>query len=234
VSTPRFEYKYRLTLGAYWRIRAHLPVGFRLDQFSRAAPKGRYLVRSVYYDTWDFRDYFEKVTGVGERRKLRVRTYWDTLDEAAFVSVEEKKRIGDLIEKHTERIPVARYQRFYSEGQWGAGSTPLEQRFEAVKRLDDLRPSVLVAYRREVHEARDGSGIRISLDHDVRYARARYLFAPSSLLRSDLGRMVIMEIKTSDTTNPLLQTLVRAHDLKAEPNSKYANAIEQTQQPIWY
>jgi SPX domain protein involved in polyphosphate accumulation len=230
----RFEAKYLLDYFAYLRVRSAFLAYCRTDEFARAAEGGRYLVRSLYFDTWDYQAYVEKVTGVAERVKLRVRTYFPTRESTRFLKVEMKSRCGRLLHKRTATVSLDEYDRFLGTGAWGDGRDPLLAAFAEHVRRRFLNPVAVVEYRREALAARDGSGVRVCFDHDLRYARSDDLFCPDSRYRRDFGRTVVLEIKTLLDDIPWLSRMVRDHDLGAEPNSKYVGAINHTQAAIWY
>ena len=232
-AQPRYEKKYVLSPQTYWRVRGIIPFGFHRDRFSCLGPDGKYLVRSLYYDTWGYQGYVDKVWGLPQRSKFRLRTYWDHIRDARFVSVEEKRRDYELISKIVTKVDLADYTKFMETGCWQDRSDPALQRFEACSRLAMLRPTVLVDYRREVYESRSHSDIRVSFDHCVRYCRSDTLFPQDSVLQQDLSSAIIMEIKTPRVDHPWLHELVMRAGLKAVVNSKYVNAIDHTPQAIW-
>lgn len=233
-SLLRYERKFLLSPGTYWNIITFLNIGFRRDRFSSLAPGEKYLVRSLYFDSRDFRDYVEKVNGVNQRKKMRLRTYWSERGSSEFVSVEHKYRFGDLIKKVSERVSMAQYDRFMEQGSWGDDASPVLQTFEALVRLDMLEPKSLVEYKREVYESCDDQSVRISFDHDIRYAMATALFPDAPDFRFDLSCYIILEIKAHDDSSLWIQELVHRFGLKSEPNSKYVNSIDHTSQLIWY
>ena len=51
---------------------------------------GGYIVRSLYFDTIDDCDYNEKMAGVKDRRKIRLRVY-DSKSNFAFLEISKKK-----------------------------------------------------------------------------------------------------------------------------------------------
>lgn len=234
ISSLRFEAKYLLDYSSYYRVRSSLMPFCGLDEFSRSSPRGRYLVRSLYYDTADYKTYVEKVTGVSDRNKLRIRTYFPIREETAFLNVEQKRRYGKLIAKYTSRISIDQYDRFVRTGSWGDTEDALLQDFERIVRTQHLKPVTVVNYMREAYVARDRSGVRFSFDHDVRYARSSDLFFEEWRYKRDLGRNIVFEIKCSRDDIGWISDLVRRHDLKAVPNSKYVNAIDHTRQAIRY
>jgi len=228
------ERKYLLDPATYYRVRGTLAIEFTRDHFSRIATRHRYFVRSLYLDTADFSDYAEKLHGLPSRRKLRLRTYWKNQGEAAFVNVEEKIRSGECISKLTARVTPEQCERFLVTKSWGNTGDPVLERFEAVVRTEGRQPSALVDYYREVFTSRDAAGIRISFDHEIRFAYSKGLFPSSARFRSDLSGAIVMEIKTDRDDHPQVHRLVRAHGLKAVPNSKYANALPRTHHAVWY
>ena len=63
MSRERLEFKYRLSLSEYHSVRALLAGVTHADRFSRCGQGGRYVVRSLYLDSPDFRAYREKIEG---------------------------------------------------------------------------------------------------------------------------------------------------------------------------
>lgn len=63
-----------------------------------------YCVRSLYFDSLDDRDYFEKQAGVELRRKIRLRTYGP---DTPFALLEMKQKQGVLQKKRSLRLEPA-------------------------------------------------------------------------------------------------------------------------------
>ena len=229
----RNEHKYQLDVLSYHRVRDALRMSTRPDQYSLRSDDGRYLVRSLYFDAVDYQAYQEKVTGVANRIKLRIRTYAIARDEKSIVKIEIKTRMGQRVGKFSEVIPLRSYDAFLTRRCWfdEAGATAKE--FRRLVLLRDLRPKVLVDYQREALIPRDGSDVRITFDHDLRFAQSAVLFAPTLRTYSARPKHVIMEIKVPDQPPPWLQSVARKYNLRSAPNSKYAQAIEQTQHGIY-
>lgn len=231
MSTERFEYKYPLSSHVYRRLAAALRPHARHDAYSRRNPGNRYFVRSLYFDTSDFRAYAEKVTGERNRIKLRIRTYARKAEEADFVSVEIKTREGELVRKFSTHVPFDEYLHFEEHRSWTRNDQVLIE-FERMVRLSDLRPILIVDYWREAFVARDRADVRITIDHDVSAAGNAELFPENPIFRSRDPQVAVLEIKTADACPAWLEVLVRAFDLQSVPNSKYARGIEQTQNRI--
>ena len=232
-STQRFEFKYRLDVKTYHRVRCALRYATRHDVFSSRGRRNRYLVRSLYFDTFGYDAYEEKVTGVPNRTKLRIRSYWGRRDDAEFVALELKTKSANLVDKFTKRVSLGEYDRFMASGAPLENSDPTVEEFCRLMLLKDLRPKVLVEYEREALTPIDGSGVRITFDHDMRFAFAQELFPRRAFFHRARPHAVVMEIKTRQSRPKWLESIIRGHELPSRPNSKYAWGIEQSQHAMF-
>jgi hypothetical protein len=230
---PRFEEKYVLDAFQYRAVTAGIAGFMKRDSYSEAGPQGRYFVGSLYFDTSEYRAYMEKITGERNRIKLRIRSYTSIYSDAEFVSVELKTRNGRLIVKYGTHAPISAYNRYMETGSWGQTDDPVLIEFERIARVQCQKPKLVVEYEREAFASLRPSGLRISFDHTIRYARATSLFPQAPIYRSQPLNPIILEIKTPDEGPDWLRKLVRDLSLKAVPHSKYANAVEQTQVDMW-
>jgi len=233
----RFEYKYRLLPQQYHQVRAAIRPFMRADAFTNIAPQGRYLVRSLYFDSADFRAYQEKVNGDCDRTKLRIRTYARSLQENPDIRVEMKARKGMSMEKHSTFISSAYYKRFMQSSHWPILEDPLLIEFERYIRLKTLVPLILVEYLREGFSARAQRGLRITFDHHVQSAKAKSLFPLTPFFRTHQRSVIILEIKCDKSQPNWLRQLVQAHGLRIVANSKFSQGIEISRpeivQPSW-
>lgn len=128
-----------------------------------AGPDGGYFIRSIYFDDPDFTAYHEKLTGVKERTKYRLRFY--NMDHRT-VFLERKRKDGDLTGKDSvplsgEQAPGAVPRPGYAPGRRRAlgGISPSAQ--------GRLPPAVVVDYQRYAYTY-PVQDVRVTLDLDVR------------------------------------------------------------------
>lgn len=222
----RFERKYHLSPGDYVRMRNIVRARMRPDEFTRRAG-GRYLVRSVYYDTRDFSAFHERNNGDYGRIKLRVRVYSDSESGVETARVELKTKKGNSMEKYSSFVSYADYLRFCREGTWPGHTDPVLAEFERIVRVRALQPILLVQYHREGFRTRDGTPVRLTLDHNVHSARATELFPQQLLLKPHRPKNIVLEIKAEAQHEPeWMRDIVRRHSLKQVANSKYVQGIE--------
>lgn len=156
----RYEHKYLISRQAAELLRCRLRCALRPDP--NACQDGGYHVRSVYFDDTDFTAYREKLDGLKERSKLRIRCY--NLDPGRLV-LEKKERNGDLCRKLSQVIPRETARSMLAGGKSGGGS-PLLEEFDALRVCAGLRPVVLVDYRRFAFTF-PVSDVRVTLDCDL-------------------------------------------------------------------
>lgn len=222
----RFEYKYQLSLAQYYQVKAAIRPYMRLDTYTRRAPNDRYLVRSLYFDTYDFRAFQEKINGDCDRTKLRVRTYSLAPQAIPGVRVEMKSRRGIAVEKHSVFVPPDVLDHFMQAGNWQGSDDPVLIDFERFVRLKHLAPQVLVEYQREGYHAIAQDNLRITFDHQVQSAAARSLFPDRLSFHQHNRGMVILEIKCNKSQPYWLRQIAFEQGLRIAANSKFAQAVQ--------
>jgi len=222
----RFEYKYRLSVQQYYQLKNALAPFMEQDEYTRRAPKNRYLVRSLYFDNDQFQAYYEKIEGNFGRIKCRIRTYTDSLKNNPLLRVELKNRWGESIEKYSTAISPADYLDFMKIQHWPNPDNPILQEFERIFYLRALKPKVVVEYYREGFRPRTSGDLRITLDHDVRSCYTDSLFPSPPLFRYHHYHLVVLEVKCRFKQPAWVSQLVRSHGLKYIANSKYTQGIE--------
>ena len=83
----RHELKYLISASAAELLRRRLPCIMQRDP--HAGPTGQYTIRSLYFDDFSSGAYYEKIDGVCDRLKYRIRLYnYDT----SFLKLECKEK----------------------------------------------------------------------------------------------------------------------------------------------
>ena len=160
----RHELKYNITPAELSVLRGLLTPLLRPDP--NGGRKNEYLIRSLYFDTYDDQALEEKIAGVGMRKKYRIRIY-NFSDRV--IKLECKHKLGDLISKQSISIPRSLADQLIAgdpEGLQRMKHPLLHDVYREMKtRL--LRPTVIVDYIREayIHEAQE---VRITFDKHLR------------------------------------------------------------------
>jgi SPX domain protein involved in polyphosphate accumulation len=232
----RFELKYLVPIRAAERFKQALRANLMPDDHGDSV--GRYYLSSLYYDSPDFRFYWEKVDGVKFRRKLRIRYYESaqqlTADTPVFVEI--KQRVNRVTQKRRVLLPYREALRLCDERQAPQGGSFAQSARDAGA-IDailgmvwqyNLRPASLVRYARQAMVGTDYDiGLRVTFDTDLSYrvsdlelnAEKRGLL----LLPPD---WTVIEIKVNERIPYWLTELVAVHNLSLARMSKYCRSIE--------
>lgn len=224
----RFELKYRISLFQYYQIKNAIKLYMKPDKHTNKTKEGTYLVRSIYFDTFDFKAYHEKINDNYGRIKVRFRTYTDKVVTKPQVRVELKTRKGALMGKYSTFVSYPEYINFMKTGHWLSKDNKVLKETERLYHCLNLKPLVIVEYQREGYQARDHSNLRITFDHDVKYARSKDLFSKTLFFKQNNKKDIILEIKYNGKIPTWLLDLVNKASLKKVANSKYAEGVYTT------
>jgi len=234
-STWRFELKYRISAFDFQRLRIAIRPFMVKDHFTLKAPPGGYLVRSLYYDTYDYRAYHEKMSGDHERIKFRIRTYSKEFKANPLIRAEMKVRKGNAMEKHGVLVSPDDYLCFMQKKYWPIKDNPVLQEFERYMHLWALQPKVLIQYYREGYQDREKEGIRITFDRQVSGAHSDSLFPNYPVFfRSLQPNTVILEIKCKNKQPIWLRDLIRNYGLRWVANSKFTQGIQSARKDLYH
>lgn len=199
---------------------------------SNARP--HYLVQSVYFDTTTLRLYKEKIDGIRNRSKFRVRSYDPVPGPDAPVFVEIKNRRDTQVIKERVALPLAQVAGVLFNGlrldDLALNSyqrKPLE-RFLYCYQTAELAPVVTVIYDRVPFTCREDKQVRLTIDTNLYYCDQRgaaVLFAPRVKAPVPLPG-AILELKF-DRLMPLwMRELVRRFDIRQQSISKYCYCVD--------
>ena len=218
----RHELKYFITPAE------HLLLSRALDRVLERDPNGdaennEYHIRSLYFDTIRNSAMLDKINGVRDRDKYRLRIY-NYSDK--LIRMECKTKVGSLISKRTVIVP-----RLLAEQLMAADPTGLERTRSGL--LQDvfremstnlLRPAVLVDYVREayMHAAEE---VRITFDKQLRTGLFSHeLFNPYvPMLPVFDQEQMILEVKFNRMMPPFIRDLLCTYVQSAQNSaiSKY-------------
>jgi len=217
-SSWRFELKYRLNYIQYQKLKIALAPHMQTDLYTKKSGQKRYLVRSLYFDTYDYSLFHQKMSGDSDRIKFRLRTYTDKPSDDSLIRVEMKVRQANAMEKLGEVVSLSDYYYFMDHQHWPAHN----------------KPQVLTDYQREGYEDRSRKGIRATFDHRVRSAHSKTLFPEKVFFRQHHPHGVVFEIKCRHHQPYWLRNLVRDYGLKLVANSKFTQGIQVARHDLYH
>ena len=97
----RYEFKYILNKNLKFLIESDILNFMKLDKF--AIKNKGYFVRSLYFDDENSSEYYNKIDGVMNRRKFRLRTYGQDFSKEKPIFLELKGRYNQRTYKRRNR-----------------------------------------------------------------------------------------------------------------------------------
>ena len=216
----RHEIKYSISLFEAELLKRRLPCLLSVDP--HAGEDGSYFIRSLYFDDLDFTAYREKLDGVKERTKYRIRFY-DMNDAVIFL--EKKTKNGDMTGKDSVRLTRAQAEAFLR------GDNDLLRLDGLCGELGRLRqgawrPAVIVDYDRWAFRYPVGN-VRVTIDMNVRTAPYRYdIFDPRLLTIPVLDEgEAVLEVKYDDFLPAPVRELLHGVKKQRCAVSKYTKCL---------
>lgn len=161
-KVSRREYKYLMTVNEFEKYKYQFANILKEDKNNGSTG---YMVRSLYFDTLNNKDFTDKTDGLEVRKKIRLRIY-DLKSEWAILEMKQKQGIHQLKRSLNIKKEDA---ILLSQGIY----TPLltyEESFAvecfAIMNRECYRPKAIVQYKRNAFIAKENN-IRITFDSDI-------------------------------------------------------------------
>lgn len=234
----RYELKYLIRREQAENLVATLQARMTLDSY--AGERGVYPITSLYYDTPDYKAYWDKIDGQRSRRKVRVRVYGlqtVTPDTPAYLEV--KQRINTLMRKRRVALPYQQAIAFddfpeLAEARTGAGQpsgdAALLQEVYYLYRTLQLRPTCIVTYDRMAFEGDEHyPDLRVTLDSNLRgRIHDLSLLSTGSAANQRVfdPAYIVLEVKANGNVPGWLAQLLAAQRCTFYRISKYCLVLE--------
>ena len=185
-----------------------------------AGPDGRYLIRSLYFDTPADKALREKLDGVSEREKFRIRFY---NSDPSVMHLEKKVKRGGLGYKVSAPITAEEAQRIVDgDTNWMAVSgRGLIVELYAKMKSEGLSPKTIVDYTRTPF-VYDPGNVRVTIDENIRTGLGCTDFLNPRCVTVPAGEPVILlEVKWDDYLPAVIRRAVAVKSRRGAAFSKY-------------
>ena len=188
----RHEYKYLISRSSAALLKQRLK-GFM--EYDSHAGKNGYTIRSLYFDDLAANAFYDKVSGVDNRTKYRIRCY-NYSD--AVIKLEKKEKKGHLTRKTAQTLSLSQVRDIQNNPRVFEGDG-LAEELRLFCCAKGGKPMVLVDYDRTPFVCKDGN-TRITIDEDLRTLPYKGdLFAsPNAMIPVMEPEQVILEVKFDD------------------------------------
>ncbi len=236
-AIKRYELKYTISEAVAAQIREHIQYLFTLDEH---VPPGKnfYTVNNLYFDTPDFKFYYDTKFRKLTRYKLRARFYGEQATDSIWPEI--KYRNANVIWKRRHQLPIECWPKlFYAEKIDRRQPVIKEQLdcFEDFLSLYGAQPVLHVRYRREPYVAELENYGRITFDRllccrptngsiELSYHEHDMLYYDDPVTSKNDDSPVILEIKVETQIPVWAIELIHKFNLRQRGFSKYCYGID--------
>ncbi|QSX05776.1 polyphosphate polymerase domain-containing protein [Sedimentibacter sp. zth1] len=218
----RHEVKYYISKKDAYELSLILSYCMKKDLNSKK--NGDYYIRSLYFDTFNNIDYYEKQIGTASRKKVRLRLY-DTTSPS--VKLEIKNKFGSYMQKETCLITRNDAAKLIN------GHTSILLKYNSTTVIKVLylfqkalyKPVITIDYDREAFML-NFENIRITIDKNIRASCNNYDIFNENIIMNPLINVNthILEVKFNNTLPNFIQKILSKYTLQRESISKYCIA----------
>ena len=214
----RHEWKHEISHGDMLVLRQRLSAVMQRDAH---AENGKYFIRSLYFDNAADKALREKLDGVNNREKFRIRFY---NHDPSLIHLEKKSKRNGLGSKDSAVLTAAEAQSIV-DGNWEwmkDADRPLVRELYGKMVSQGLRPKTIVDYTREPFVYKPGN-VRVTLDYDIRTGLGSTDFLNPDCVTVPAGDdSIILEVKWDEFLPNIIRDIVQLESRHTSAFSKYA------------
>ncbi|WP_419886409.1 polyphosphate polymerase domain-containing protein [Paenibacillus sp. B-A-8] len=215
----RHELKFFINYHQYLILRQRLQS--LIDTDEHANESGEYHIRSLYFDDINNSALADKLGGLRERAKYRIRIY-NIQDN--IIHFEKKIKMDDYIAKTKEPLTRQMYDEIMA-GNYevlNVPDSPLFMELYNQMRHNLLRPKVIVDYVREPYVCHNGN-VRITFDKELRTGLHSTDIFDKDLhpIRAIDENFIIFEVKFDEYIPEYIKIALQLEGLNRQSASKY-------------
>ena len=217
LKTFRHEYKYMISYDEMLKLRSKLNDLLEIDRSYDG-----YMVRSLYFDSLDDIDYYDKLDGVMNRKKIRLRIY-EAGDNCDYVKLELKgkydyhqlKESLVINKKAAEEIIKGNYKILLSS------ENEVAKKLYLILTQNTYKPKVIIEYNRIAYKTTMGG--RITFDYDIKssYQTEEFFDENVNYVKIMDPKNVVLEVKFDRFLEPYISNVLNKYINNRESVSKY-------------
>ncbi len=218
----RYEIKFIIDNSEVPILKKKLSLFMKMDEHY----DGAYFIRSVYYDDIYKSAYYEKIDGIKNRKKYRIRTY--NYDKS-YISLEIKGKDNMLSYKNNCLITYDEYNCLIKKdfNKIQVNDRELLSNFIFDLKTKNLVPMIVVDYTREAYTY-ESQDVRITFDSDVRAGNFNGDLFDNKIFTEKVfdDNSIILEVKFNDRIPTFINDIIKSTKLNKIQVSKFALCME--------
>ena len=188
-----------------------------------ALKDGKYKIRSLYFDNYNDKALLEKINGVNNREKFRIRFY---NNDTSFIKMEKKSKIRGLCLKTTAGISYEECKAILDgEISWMLDSNkPVLLELYMKMKDQGLQPKTIVDYNREAYMYKPGN-VRVTIDSEIKTGVFSKDFLNTNLPTIGMypAGLSILEVKYDEFLPEIIRDILQTNEHRSTSVSKYAS-----------
>lgn len=217
----RHEYKHYINHSDYLTLRSKLLAVTKPDKHVQG--DGTYLIRSLYFDNFNDKALREKIDGVNQREKFRIRFY---NKDDSHILLEKKSKINGLCSKQSTKLTKELTESILAGSLHFADNSKDELLMELAAKMKYqlLRPKTIVDYIREPYVYEAGN-VRITFDSQIKTGMFNQsIFLDTPMLQANVDNLTILEVKYDEFLPEVIGMILQLGNRSNTAFSKYAAA----------
>lgn len=214
----RHELKYRCSISQIELIRQRIEKLIPLDKHAK---NGQYCIRSMYFDNYANRCYFENESGTDPREKFRIRIY-NASDNR--ISLECKRKERGKTHKSSCLLTKEQCYNLINNGTINdiELQNPLLIKFYCLIKTQLFKPAIIVEYDREPYVYKNGN-VRITFDKNIRSSVEFDKFFDQNIATREILEkgQHLMEVKYDEYIPDFIKECLEISELRRTTFSKY-------------
>lgn len=179
-----------------------------------------YIIRSLYFDSINDRDFYDKESGIEIRRKIRLRVY-DISEDFAVLEMKQKngenqlKRSVKISKEDAISLISGKYSVLLKYDDFSAECF-------GVMNMYGYKPKAVVEYRRKAYVAKENN-IRITFDYNIKSSESNFNIFDDKLCLNDAFAKdkVVLEVKYNNFLLSYIKDLLEKVQKSELSVSKY-------------
>ena len=215
LKTFRHEYKFVIPYEEMLKLREKLNIVLDIDRDYNG-----YMIRSLYFDSIDDEDYYDKLNGEMERKKIRIRIYEPKgklvkLELKAKYDYHQLKESLIINKKDAQELIKGNYNVLLNYQE------DLAKRIYVMLMSGHYKPKVIIEYKRIAYKGKTTT--RITFDFEIKSSTNIEDFFNEDInyIETIDKKDVVLEVKFDRLLEPYISTILNKYVSRSQSVSKY-------------
>ena len=226
----RFEFKYYLPKNIADKLIPTLLNHMDWDPYIKESGQDYYQVNSLYFDSPDFGCFWDKESGIADRKKLRFRYYNQMTSNEMPVFAEIKRKKDTLVIKDRVKLTAAScFNESFDQELNKMRQQQKDDDFLAeliwFKKRNSMRPKLFVSYQRKALVGKENKKFRVTFDYNIKAQLVDDFNKIPTQLEAVYPEGVVLEVKYNNVLPAWFHKIIQKYQLQRLAYSKYCNAL---------